>query len=205
MRILICFATDIEIHSEYKNKLNQSYPNLFDLLITGMGTANTIYYLTKALQQKKYDLVINMGICGAFDEQLKLGEVVQVVADTFADLGFQEEHVFIHLAELEKKAMFLEHKNKWNLKLPKVRGITVNTVSSDILRNKMMQKKYNADIETMESAAYFMVCKHEKIPLIALRAVSNKVGERDKSKWNIALAVHNLWLTLLEIISTFNK
>ncbi|NSW45723.1 MAG: futalosine hydrolase [Bacteroidales bacterium] len=204
-RILISLATDIEIHTEYKNRLNQLFPNLFDVLITGMGNANTIYYLTKTLQQKKYDLVINMGICGAFNEQLNVGQVVQVIADTFGDLGFQEEHTFIHLAELEKKTIFLEHKNEWNLKIPKVCGITVNTVSSDISRNKMMQQKYNADIETMESAAYFMVCKYENIPLIALRAVSNRVGERDKSKWNIALAVHNLWLTLLEIFSTFNK
>jgi len=205
MQILICLATNIEIHHEYKNKLNEWKQHSLDFMVTGMGAAQTIYYLTKTLHQKKYDLVINIGIAGAFNQQLKLGDVVQVIADTFADLGFQEEHSFIHLSELEKQPTFLEQKHIRNFQLKNVKGITVNTVSADFNRNRMLEQKYKADIETMESAAYFMVCTYENIPFIALRAISNRVGERDKSKWNIALAVHNLWLTLSKIITTFDE
>jgi futalosine hydrolase len=55
-----------------------------------------------------------------------------------------------------------------------------------------LQSRFSPDIETMESAAFFYVCLQEKIPFLALRAISNKVEPRDKSKWNIPLAMQNL-------------
>jgi futalosine hydrolase len=42
----------------------------------------------------------------------------------------------------------------------------------------------------------------ENIPFVQLRAVSNYVEIRDKSKWNIPLAVENLNIQLIEFIKT---
>lgn len=44
----------------------------------------------------------------------------------------------------------------------------------------------------MEGAAFFYVCIQEKVPFIEIRSVSNEVGERDRTKWNIPLALDSL-------------
>ena len=53
----------------------------------------------------------------------------------------------------------------------------------------------------MEGAALHYVCLHEKIPFLQLRTVSNYVGERNKTKWNIADAFENLNLELVTLIN----
>ena len=44
----------------------------------------------------------------------------------------------------------------------------------------------------MEGAAFHYVCLQENIPFVQLRAISNFVGERDKSKWLMKEAIENL-------------
>jgi futalosine hydrolase len=55
----------------------------------------------------------------------------------------------------------------------------------------------------MEGAAFHYVCLQEEIPFIQLRSVSNYVGERNKSKWQIKKAVENLNKELLNLIGQF--
>jgi len=57
-----------------------------------------------------------------------------------------------------------------------------------------------AHVESMEGAAFFYVCMNEHIPCLSLRAVSNRVGERDKNKWNIPLALAELRKMLASIL-----
>jgi futalosine hydrolase len=85
-----------------------------------------------------------------------------------------------------------------------VRAITVNTATgSEATRIKLL-KKFNPDIETMEGATFFYICTLERIPFMALRAISNKVEARDKSKWKISMALDNLSKKLNEIILTLD-
>ena len=86
--------------------------------------------------------------------------------------------------------------------LKPVNAITVNTATgSEATRNKLV-KKFNPDIETMEGATFFYICSREKIPFLALRAISNKVEPRNKNNWNIALALNNLSEKLNEVFLT---
>ena len=81
-----------------------------------------------------------------------------------------------------------------------VRAITVNTVTgSDITRDKLV-KKFNPDIETMEGATFFYICAMEKIPFLAVRAISNKVEPGNIRAWDIPLALENLTSALNEIL-----
>jgi futalosine hydrolase len=52
----------------------------------------------------------------------------------------------------------------------------------------------------MEGAAFHFACLQEKIPFLQLRCISNYVEVRDKSKWNIPLAVKNLNQVLVEVV-----
>ena len=57
----------------------------------------------------------------------------------------------------------------------------------------------------MEGAALHYVCLCEKIPFLQLRCVSNYVGERDKSKWEMTEAISNLNIELNKIIEILSQ
>ena len=60
----------------------------------------------------------------------------------------------------------------------------------------------------MEGAAFHYVCLQQKIPFIQLRAISNYVGERNKTKWKMKEAIINLnekLIFLLTELSNYNE
>jgi len=52
----------------------------------------------------------------------------------------------------------------------------------------------------MEGAAFFYACLLSGVPFHEVRSISNFVEERDKSKWDIPLALANLNNVLFEIL-----
>jgi len=204
MDVLIVAATNFEIEPFLKENKKT------DLLITGVGIPATVFHLTKKLMEKKYDLVLQAGIAGTFSNSLNLGEVVFVKEDAFADLGIQENGKFTTLFEngflnkndfpfingwlINKESIF--EKNE----LPAVKGITVNKIGDDPLQNHLVKEKFSADVESMEGAAFHYVCLQQKINFLQLRGISNIVGERDKTKWQMKNAIENLNKELLKII-----
>jgi futalosine hydrolase len=204
MNLLIVAATDFEIEPFLKENISG------DILITGVGIPSTVFHLTKKLFGKKYDLAIQAGIAGAFNHHLKLSEVVAVKEETFADLGIEENGKLYSLFE---KGFMNENEfpfeNGWlknnhlileKINLPYAKGITVNKIGDDALQNKMIEEKFSADVESMEGAAFHYVCLQQQINFLQLRSISNYVGERDKSKWELPNAIENLNKELLKII-----
>jgi futalosine hydrolase len=204
MNLLIVAATKFEIEPFLKEKNNT------EILITGVGIPATVYRLVKKISEKNYDFVIQAGIAGAFNDDMNLTEVVQVNKDTFADLGIQENGNFLTLFDMgfSQKNDFpftdgwlinplsLLQKNH----LPAVKGITVNKIGDDAFQNKMITEKFSPAVESMEGAAFHYVCLLERINFLQLRAISNRVGERDKSKWKLKESIENLNKELLNII-----
>ncbi|HSN50370.1 MAG TPA: hypothetical protein VLR52_03985, partial [Bacteroidales bacterium] len=62
-------------------------------------------------------------------------------------------------------------------------------------------KHWNPDIESMEGAAFFYACFMENVRCMQIRSISNRVEERDKSRWNLDLAFKNLNKTLLNLLN----
>jgi len=89
--------------------------------------------------------------------------------------------------------------------LKQVTGITSNTIHGEINSILQIKELFHPDIETMGGAAFLYGCLFEKIPCAQVRAISNFVEERDKSRWNIPLAVQNLTTTTLKILDDLNK
>ncbi|MEI7983099.1 MAG: futalosine hydrolase [Bacteroidota bacterium] len=87
-------------------------------------------------------------------------------------------------------------------KMPKVKGITVNTVHGSIGGISKAVERFNADIESMEGAAFLYGCLSNHIPCMQIRSISNVVENRDKTKWNFDLAIKNLNTTLVKILKT---
>ena len=191
MKTLIVAATNSEITSE---KI-KSLPNL----ITGVGMVNTAINLTKELVENEYDLVVNMGVSGSFSSDILIGNVVEVVEDNFSEIGFENGVSFSEFSELNIKTSY---EIKGGTTLRKVKSITVNTVHGNEKSIDKIVKRLNPDIESMEGAAVFQVCKKFKIPCLQIRSISNKVEIRNKENWNLELAISNLNKEVEKIILT---
>ncbi len=194
MEILLVAATRLEIAPLI---LSANPP---DILITGVGVPATLYHLNKKLGSKKYDLVIQAGIAGAFKQALALGAVTVVKQDTFGDLGMEENGRFTSIFDsgFQDKNEF-PYEQGWlknhspllnSIEFPLVDALTVNKVSDQLLQPD--HYIFPADIETMEGAALHYVCLQEAIEFLQIRSISNYVGVRDKRAWNIKLAIENL-------------
>ena len=76
--------------------------------------------------------------------------------------------------------------------LEQVRAITVNEISTDSKRIEWYQQNLSPAVESMEGAALHYVCLQENIPFLQIRSISNAIGERDKTKWNLPEAISKL-------------
>ena len=220
MRVLIVFATPfeiaplqqfLEVNGVREDNNFYEYENLeIKILITGVGMPLTAYVMGKFLAFHQIDLAINAGVAGAFSRDLEIGEVVNVVAERFGDLGAEEaDGSFIDIHEMDlippNKAPFLHGQLNLPLSteiafLPKVKGLTVNKVHGSTKSIAAIKKKYKVDVESMEGAAFFMACLMDKVPFLEIRAISNYIEPRNKDAWDLPLAITNLNETLLQII-----
>ncbi len=182
-----------------------------DILITGVGSVAATYALTRYLQHKRPELIIQAGVAGCFDASIALGTVFAVQKDNFADLGVQEKTGFKNLSELgltgANEAPF---KKSWLInphttllkrsRLKKVSAVTVNEISTSPKRIREYEEKYQPVLETMEGAALHYVCLQENISFMQVRSVSNQVGIRNKNKWDLPLAIGHLNQVLVRLL-----
>jgi len=189
-----------------------------DILVAGVGIAATTWNMSKwLLRNQRPDLVINAGIAGSFNPDIKIGDVVMPVSDCFADAGVENGDSFLTLSEavivsgndfpFENDFIYCDNSfcKKLMPVIKPVRAITVNTATGSEATKEKRIAKFNPDIETMEGAAFFYVASLEKLPFIAIRAISNMVERRDKSKWDIPLALNNLTIKLAETLEILSQ
>jgi len=216
MRILVTAATLEEVDS-LKAKILRADEATgamaldFELLITGVGMVATAFALAKHLSANKYDLVLNLGIAGSFDRNIKLGEVVEISQDTFAELGAEDDKEFLMIEQLgfgrstyfpsTKMANLYHLFNNFNLKT--VSSITVNTVHGNEDSIKKVVDRVNPQLESMEGAAFFYACQEMNVPCLQIRAVSNYVEKRNRDSWEIGLAIKNLNTFALEFLKLY--
>ena len=184
-------------------------------LITGVGSTPTAFHVGQFLAQNQPDLAINAGIAGAFDQNFQLGDVLNVTTERFGDLGVEEaDRRFTDLFELgllEKNTppfvngLLRNPAGEQGSFLPPANGLTVNKVHGSPASVAAVQAKYpDAQVESMEGAAFFYACLLAKIPFLEIRSISNYVEARDRDKWDIPLAINNLNRTLVAMLDTFD-
>jgi futalosine hydrolase len=175
---------------------------------SGVGMLSSAVAFTRLALEDKPDLVIQIGIAGAFNKKLALGKVVVVNEEILGDIGVEEDGNWKDIFDLklekssyhpfEKRKLPNPWLSKYNLlKLPEVNAISVNEISTNKQRIEVLSKKYKPTIETMEGAALHYVCRETNIPFLQIRSISNYVGERDKSKWKINHSIEQLNKTVL--------
>lgn len=214
MNILIASATfseiehlldKVEVTQNFNNAIMEaSYNNVeITFYVSGVGMSAMSYSMGKALNDS-YDLALNIGIAGSFSKKRELGQVVNVTHDIFSELGAEDGDKFLTLHDLNLTGTTEVNnnsiiKNRVIDQLPKVIGITVNTVHGNEQSIKKIIQRLSPDVESMEGAAFMYACKKESLPFVQIRSISNYVDRRNKNNWNIPLALENLSSTMIRI------
>lgn len=205
MHILLVAATPFEISpclqwlstgfQQPKEGIYKNNELQVQVLITGVGSTATAFQLGLMLGQNRPNWVLNAGIAGAFDPQLGIGTVVQVLRERFGDLGVEEaDGRFTDLQEMGFVPLgILSNPNPPLPNLPLAQGLTVNKVhgSADSI-HQILEKYPDVQVESMEGAAVFYACLAAGVPFAEIRSISNRVEPRNRDAWDLPLSIKNL-------------
>lgn len=185
---------------------------LADLGVVRLGVGKTAasVALSERLSRMRPPGVLLFGVAGAYPERhkpgamLRVGDVVVVERDAFADEGVEVADGFLDAASLGMPAHDVPAAGPFlldalrsraladRLSVPIVAGATVSTCSGTEALSMRYAQRTGADVETMEGASIAFVCARHGVPLVHVRAVSNLCGERSRGGWDLKLAVRNL-------------
>lgn len=212
MNCLVVAATPIEITPFLESLRKNECPpgHQYDVLITGIGLTATTWSLTRQLLLKKPDLVIQAGVGGCFDKNIPTGSVMAVKQEAIADQSVIELNALKTLFDLNlvpqnqypfsKGWLVNKHVVLKKTRLKKVKGISVNEITTDPKKVKFYTEHFAPVVESMEGAALHYVCLMENVPFIQLRAVSNYIAERNKKNWNMKASIFNLNAELIRLL-----
>lgn len=181
--------------------------------ITGIGMVNMALGTYATLQAERPTRAVNIGIGGSLGlRELPIGTVVQITEESFADLGRENAEGFEDLKQMgfalfsgADKEIFNDVTNDYLLEIidaQRVRGFSVNTVTGKEQTVDSLLNRYGSGVESMEGAAFFLVCKRLGQAFAAFRALSNRVGPRATAEWDIPLAIQKLNDFVLEKLKT---
>ncbi len=208
MEILLVAATAMEMQAALRGK-DAPEGHRVRTLVTGPGILATAHALTRELEQNKPDLALQLGIAGSFNEAYPMGSLVEVSSEEMSDFGAEDGENFISAFEIPllggntfpytwRKLLNPGSLSDYGSRtLPRARGITVNTAHGGETSIKEVVERHEPDVESMEGGAFFYVCLMAGIPFLQVRSVSNRVERRDRSRWNLPLALEKLnefWL-----------
>jgi futalosine hydrolase len=184
-----------------------------DVLVSGVGMVATATWCTHTLGRERYDLALNLGVCGSFDRALTPGTVVHVVSDCLAELGAEDDEAFLSIHQMnllaENEPPFVNGRLVNQAPpvaptlagLPPVTGITVNTVHGRNRSIAAVTERFAPQVESMEGAAFMYACLVHDQRFAQVRAVSNVVERRNREAWKLSEAVASLGATTLRMLS----
>ena len=166
--MIFLFPTEFEAA-----RLRERRPDL-DIRICGIGAVETAVAVADIRRTERKPLLL-CGIAGAYDRNLKKGDVVAVKEERFARLstGYTRSYYA-------------------SLAIDDMPEVVSNTVSHCAMEAE------GAAIENMEGAALFALAEAEDVPCCEIRAISNYVGE-ERGEWDIPLALERLTETILDL------
>jgi len=180
------------------------------VLVTGIGPLCAALRLGRLLGAGEVSGVVNLGVGGSFDTNaLPLGSVAVANLEIWPEYGLRTEAgvdastfdfpLLSTPAGPVRQSIALDpDKAAHALGLtlpalwPRVTSLTVAGVSADEATAKAHHRHHGAALENMEGFALALACLDAGLPFLEVRSVSNAVGTRDKSGWNLPDALSAL-------------
>ena len=143
---------------------------------TGVGKVKSAYYVSEVLNQAKPDLVINVGTAGSIDCQV--GDIL--VCRHFIDRDMQKLADMGLEYEIDSSALLAEkgYCMHWAGEGICNTGDTFLTELSDV----------KGDVVDMEAFAQAFVCRAKNVPFIAVKYVTDIIGQNSVKHWEDKLA-----------------
>jgi futalosine hydrolase len=199
--ILIVVATELE--ATKLPKLERAIT-----VVSGIGAVNAALATQAGILEHQPSMILSVGIGGAYPSSgLQPGDAAVSSQIIYAGLGAMDGTQFLDLEQLGFPLLERNETKMFNT-LPVselspdfaeaagiIKGpfLTLETVTGSFETASRLEKQVpGALVEGMEGAGVAHVaCKHN-IPCIEVRGISNMVGPRDRSKWNIPEAMQAL-------------
>lgn len=180
-----------------------------ETLVTGVGPVEAAAAVAHALAQRRYKLVIDAGIAGAFGNAAKIGDGVVVTSDTMElclesgyPMTLPDGECVVDQAHSDRLLVGqLQHRG-----FPALRGITVSRITSTEATAARLER-LGAQVETMEGFAVLRTAERAVVPAVQVRGISNRCGDRDLSGWNFQAGFDGLQrvvTALFEILDSAN-
>jgi len=183
------------------------------LTALGPGMVNTIQGMTACIENSKPALIIQTGCAGAFPESgLQQGDLGIARDEVDVHLGIEPASPYDAVQKLpfpvvmKKDTAYTNrypcHKKLTNhaysvlarnlqpkdIQVKKGTIVTVSTITATKQKAASLFRHYAAIMEAMEGAGAAHLSIHYGIPFLEIRGVSNMVGKRKKSEWDLPLA-----------------
>ncbi|MBK9212753.1 MAG: hypothetical protein IPO14_07330 [Saprospiraceae bacterium] len=162
----------------------------------------------KFISENKFssnDTVVLVGIAGSNDPNIGIGDVVNIVSEKFLDLGaWNQDGTFIPWDELSfRKSMGKVNSFILEPLLANCLNASGTTVCSSSGYDPIFKELYknnSIQVENMEGASFALVNKIYGINGHQIRSISNFVGPRDTSNWDIDKALSTLRLEISKFL-----
>ena len=171
MRILVTYAFQGEFTELRFPGLKDGEEVQIGYLRTGLGKVKSAFYLSEAINHGQPDLVVNVGTAGTIHHQL--GEVF--VCRHFIDRDMQKLANMGAEYEIDSSALLAEkgYCRHWE------KNGVCNT--GDTFLTKLEDVK--GDVVDMEAYAQALVCRAKNIPFIAVKYVTDIIGQNSVKQW----------------------
>lgn len=200
------------------------------IVVTGPGPVNTVQALTACIENGRPALLFQAGCGGGFSELgLANGDLAVATSEIDVHLGLDTGDPFAPPAALPfpvleiggrvlretypldgamADAAFLRLKAAFG---PQGIGVfsgpfvTGSTVTGSEARAACLFKAFSPCIESMEGAAAAFLSHHYRLPFLEIRCVSNRVGKRDLSRWDLPLACRRAGEAAADMLAYFKE
>lgn len=165
-----------------------------EALVTGIGPVEAACAVAGVLARRRYSVVVNAGVAGAFDGAARIGDGV-VVGDDMFELTLEDGRP-IPLPDGERVASAARSDPELVAGLrangfPVLRGVTVAQVTSSEATAARLAR-LGAQTESMEGFSVLRACERAGVVAIELRGISNRAGERARARWDLAAGLAGL-------------
>lgn len=165
-----------------------------EVLITGVGPVEAAARVAQRLSLRAYDLVVNLGIAGAFPGVANIGDGVVVTEELF-EINLENGDALAlpnGARTIERIACTDTPFEPFTLTgFRSVRGITVSRATATDATAQRLQA-LGAQVESMEGFGVLRAAGMCRIRAVELRGISNYVGDRSKSGWDFAAGIAGL-------------
>jgi futalosine hydrolase len=162
-----------------------------ELLVGGVGPVAAAAATSARLGRGGVDLVVCAGIAGGF-APLATGEIAVASSIVFADLGAETADGFVPLPSLGFGQVSWDVPAALAVALADLTGghmgtvLTVATVTGTAATADALAERFpDAVAEGMEGAGVAAAASVHGVAFAELRAISNRVGPRDRESWDV--------------------